>query len=126
MEIVPTEFNIQPMIINLQDAMDFVNRRIINRSDIVEQLFCALLTGEHALIQSRTGVGKSLLAEQVFAMFSGARCFRVQASKEQQPDTYFGGLDLERLKQGLIVHNTAGSLVESEFGFIDEIVDADD
>jgi MoxR-like ATPase len=50
----------------------------------------------------------------------------VQASKEQQPDTYFGGLDIEKLKTGKIYHNTEGSLVESEFGFIDEIFDAND
>jgi MoxR-like ATPase len=50
----------------------------------------------------------------------------VQASKEQQPDTYFGGLDIEQLKKGLIIHNTEGSLIESEFGFIDEIFDAND
>ncbi|MBN1447420.1 MAG: AAA family ATPase [Bacteroidetes bacterium] len=81
---------------------------------------------EHALIQSRTGAAKSLLAQQIFRMFEGANLFMVQASKEQQPDTYFGGLDIEELKKGRIIHNTKNSLVESEFGFIDEIFDAND
>lgn len=126
MRPVPATFNVQQAILDLQDAIDFVNSRVINRTDVVEQIFCALLTAEHALIQSRTGVGKSLLTEQVFMMFKGARYFKVQASKEQQPDTYFGGLNVEELKQGRIIHNTAGSLVESEFGFIDEIFDAND
>jgi MoxR-like ATPase len=35
-------------------------------------------------------------------------------------------LDLEQLKTGRIQHNTTDSLVESEFGFIDEIFDAND
>jgi len=122
----PGRIDIQQAILDLQDALDFVNRRMINRTDVVEQIFCAILTGEHALIQSRTGVGKSLMTEQIFRMFEGARYFKVQASKEQQPDTYFGGLDIEELKKGLIIHNTSGSLVESEFGFIDEIFDAND
>jgi len=126
MESTPITFNIQQTILDLQDAIDFVNSRVINRTDVVEQIFCALLTAEHALIQSRTGVGKSLLTEQVFMMFRNARYFKVQASKEQQPDTYFGGLNVEELKQGRIIHNTEGSLVESEFGFIDEIFDAND
>lgn len=126
MEQLSRPFNAQQAILDLQDAIEFVNSRVINRSDVVEQIFCALLTGEHALIQSRTGVGKSLLTEQVFMMFTGARYFKVQASKEQQPDTYFGGLNIEELKQGRIIHNTVGSLVESEFGFIDEIFDAND
>lgn len=124
--VVTVEFNVQQVILKLQDAIDFVNRRVINREDIVEQIFCALLTGEHALIQSRTGVGKSLMVEQVFRMFTGARYFKVQASKEQQPDTYFGALDIDELRKGNVRHNTVGSLVESEFGFIDEIFDAND
>ena len=107
-------------------AIRHVNRRIINRTEVVDQIFSALLMREHALIQSRTGAAKSLLAQQIFNMFEGAHLFMVQASKEQQPDTYFGGLDIDELKKGRIMHNTANSLVESEFGFIDEIFDAND
>lgn len=120
------EWNPQKIILKLQDAIDYVSRRVINREGVIEQIFCALLTGEHALIQSRTGVGKSLMVEQVFQMFEGANYFKVQASKEQQPDTYFGALDIDKLRKGHLVHNTEGSLVESEFGFIDEIFDAND
>lgn len=110
----------------MRDAIDFVERRVINRASVVKRIFAALLTREHVLLQARTGVGKSLLANQVFAMFEGAALFEVQASKEQQPDTYFGAFDLEQLKRGKIWHNTEGSLVESNFGFIDEIFDAND
>lgn len=118
--------SIEEIAKELKDAAWFVGQRVINREEVIEQAICALLTAEHLLLQSRTGVGKSLLAEQIFNMFEGARLFRVQASKEQQPDTFFGGLDLEQLKTGRIIHNTTGSLVESEFGFIDEIFDAND
>ncbi|HYM19755.1 MAG TPA: AAA family ATPase [Candidatus Kapabacteria bacterium] len=122
----PAGYKRETFINELKAAMEFVEQRVINRTEVVEQIFLALLTGEHVLIESRTGVGKTLLADQVFAMFSGMRIFKVQASKEQQPDTYFGGLDIEQLKKGLIIHNTEGSLIESEFGFIDEIFDAND
>ncbi|MEI8134948.1 MAG: AAA family ATPase [bacterium] len=125
-QTAPTGFSPEIFIADLKSAMEFVERRVINRSEVIEQIFLALLLGEHVLIESRTGVGKTLLADQVFAMFEGARTFKVQASKEQQPDTYFGGLDIEELKKGRIIHNTEGSLIESEFGFIDEIFDAND
>src|SRR5579883_466615 len=114
------------IIVDLNEALEFVQERIVNREEVVEQIFLAMLIGEHVLLESRTGVGKTLLAEQIFRMFEGARTFKVQASKEQQPDTYFGGLLLDELKQGRLIHNTEGSLVESEFGFIDEIFDAND
>jgi len=118
--------SIEEVAAQLKEAAAFIGKRVINREEVIEQAFCALLTAEHLLLQSRTGAGKSLLAEQIFNTFEGARLFRVQASKEQQPDTFFGGLDLDQLKSGRIIHNTQGSLVESEFGFIDEIFDAND
>jgi len=120
------EYSVDQFIAKLEKAVEIICSRVINRAEVVEQALCALLTSEHLLLQSRTGVGKSLLTEQIFSMFQGANLFRVQASKEQQPDTYFGGLDIELLKTGKIFHNTEGSLVESEFGFIDEIFDAND
>lgn len=121
-----TPFHPDEVIDRFRGAIEFVNRRIINRTEVIDQIFSAMLMREHALIQSRTGAAKSLLAQQIFRMFDGASIFQVQASKEQQPDTYFGGLDIEELKKGRIMHNTENSLVESEFGFIDEIFDAND
>jgi MoxR-like ATPase len=122
----PILLSVEEIALKLKNAAQFIGQRVVNRDEVIEQAFCALLTGEHLLLQSRTGVGKTLLAEQIFSMFDGAHIFRIQASKEQQPDAYFGGLDLELLKRGILKHNTEGSLVESEFGFIDEIFDAND
>ena len=121
-----TPFHPDEVIDRFRTAIAFVNRRIINRTEVIDQIFSAMLMREHALIQSRPGAANSLLAQQIFRMFDGASVFQVQASKEQQPDTYFGGLDIEELKKGRIMHNTQNSLVESEFGFIDEIFDAND
>ncbi len=119
-------FHFQETLDLFRYSIEYVNRRIINRTAVIDQIFSAVLMREHALVQSRTGAAKSLLINQIFSMFEGAAVFKVQASKEQQPDTYFGGLDIEELKKGRIVHNTRDSLVESEFGFIDEIFDAND
>jgi MoxR-like ATPase len=91
--------HVDAAVSEIRRAMAFVERRAINRTDVIKKMFCALLTREHVLLAARTGVGKSLLANQIFAMFEGARVFRMQASKEQQPDTYFGALDLEELKR---------------------------
>ena len=52
----------------VRDAMAFVDRRAINRTDAIKKIFCALLTREHVLLAARTGVGKSLIANQVFAI----------------------------------------------------------
>ena len=99
---------------------------VIDREDIVKQAFFAILTGEHMLLLSRTGMAKSFLATYIFNTFEGARVFSAQASKDQTPDNYFGPYNIEEFKKGRIKHNVMGSVIEANLVFLDEFFDASD
>ena len=86
----------------------------------------AILTGEHMLLLSRTGMAKSYLANYIFNTFEGARIFSSQASKDQTPDNYFGPYNIEEFKKGSIRHNIMGSIIEANLVFLDEFFDASD
>lgn len=103
-----------------------INRQIIGRLDIIEQAFYAILTGEHMLLMSRTGMAKSYLANYIFGSFENVRIFASQASKDQTPDNYFGPYNIEEFKKGRIRHQLHGSIVESNLIFLDEFFDASD
>jgi MoxR-like ATPase len=105
----------------INDCMIFINKHVLGRKDIVRQSFLALITGEHQLIISRTGMAKSLLARQIFACFDGATVFEKQLTKDAMPENLF-----EAMKKGKMIHNVEGSLVLSHFAFLDEIFDAND
>jgi len=110
----------------INNLMEFVGYQIVGREEIIRQSFYALLTGEHQLLFSRTGMAKSLVVRQIFSCFDQAVVFEKQLTKDTMPDNMFGGYDIVQLKRGKLVHNVEGSIVSSDFAFLDEIFDAND
>ena len=119
-------YDIPVIIGHLQWHMHEIALNVINREEIIKQAFFAILTGEHVLLLSRTGMAKSFLANSIFNTFSGMRIFSAQASKDQTPDNYFGPYNIEEFKKGRIKHNVMGSIIEAKLVFLDEFFDASD
>ena len=120
------EFDIPTIVGNLNWHMNRISENVIGRSEIIRQAMFAILTGEHMLLLSRTGMAKSYLAQYIFNTFEGARIFSSQASKDQTPDNYFGPYNIEEFKKGRIRHNIKGSIIEANLVFLDEFFDASD
>lgn len=110
----------------INQVIDFICENIVDREEVVRQSFYAMLTGEHQLILGRTGMAKSLLARQIFACFKKIKIFEKQLTKDTMPDNMFGAYNMDDLKRGKMVHNIKGSIVASDFAFLDEIFDAND
>ncbi len=110
----------------INECIRYISKHVIGRDLIVRQTFLALLTGEHQLLISRTGMAKSLLARQIFACFEDAQVFEKQLTKDTMPENLFGAYDIEAMKKGKMIHNVEGSIVLSHFAFLDEIFDAND
>lgn len=106
--------------------MERIAKNVINREEIIKQAMYAILTREHMLLLSRTGMAKSYLANYIFNTFDNVRVFASQASKEQTPDNYFGPYNIEEFKKGRIRHNIHGSIIEANLVFLDEFFDASD
>ncbi len=123
---LPSPENIRKISTLLKQSIYFVNRQVLGRLDVIRQSFLALMTGEHQLVISRTGMAKSLLARQVFSCFEEARIFEKQLTKDTMPENLFGAYDIESMKKGKMIYNVEGSLVLSHFAFLDEIFDAND
>ncbi len=120
------DYDIPTIVEYLNWHIKRINENVIGRGDIVKQAFYAILTGEHMLLLSRTGMAKSYLANYIFNTFQGARIFSSQASKDQTPDNYFGPYNIEEFKKGRIRHNIKGSIIEANLVFLDEFFDASD
>jgi len=110
----------------INECIRYISKHVIGRDLVVRQTFLALLTGEHQLLISRTGMAKSLLARQIFACFEDAQVFEKQLTKDTMPENLFGAYDIEAMKKGKMIHNVEGSVVLSHFAFLDEIFDAND
>jgi len=127
LKMIPeAEYDIPTIVEYLNWQMGNVGERVIGRGDIIRQAIYAILTGEHMLLLSRTGMAKSYLATSVFNIFEGARIFTAQASKDQTPDNYFGPYNIDEFRKGRIRHNIKGSIIEANLVFLDEFFDASD
>jgi len=120
------EHDVATIVEHLRWHMDQISQKVIGREDVIKQAIFSILTGEHMLLLSRTGMAKSFLAGYIFKIFEGARVFSSQASKDQTPDNYFGPYNIEEFKKGRIHHNIKGSVIEANFVFLDEFFDASD
>jgi MoxR-like ATPase len=110
----------------INKLLHFICENVVGREEVVCQSFYAFLTGEHQLILGRTGMAKSLLARQIFECFHNTTVFEKQLTKDTMPDNLFGAYNMEDMKRGKMIHNIKGSIVESDFAFLDEIFDAND
>ncbi len=120
------EYDIPTIVEYLNWHMNQVGEIVIGRGEIIRQAIYAVLTGEHMLLLSRTGMAKSYLATSIFNIFEGARIFSAQASKDQTPDNYFGPYNIDEFRKGRIRHNIKGSIIEANLVFLDEFFDASD
>ncbi|HDP81162.1 MAG TPA: hypothetical protein ENN21_10020 [Spirochaetes bacterium] len=120
------KFDIPTTVEYLEWHMDRISKNVIGRDEIIRQAMYAILTREHMLILSRTGMAKSYLANYIFNTFESVRVFASQASKEQTPDNYFGPYNIDEFKKGKIRHNIHGSIIEANLVFLDEFFDASD
>jgi MoxR-like ATPase len=119
-------FDIPTTVEYLRWHMDRISKNVIGREEIIKQAMFAILTKEHMLLLSRTGMAKSYLANYIFNTFESVRVFASQASKEQTPDNYFGPYNIDEFKKGKIRHNIHGSIIEANLVFLDEFFDASD
>lgn len=125
-QTTPILYDVPTIVDYLNWHMKRIGERVVGRDEVIRQAVFAILTGEHILFLSRTGMAKSFLANNIFSIFEGARVFSSQASKDQTPDNYFGPYNIEEFKRGRIRHNIQGSIIEANLVFLDEFFDASD
>ncbi|MDP8223525.1 MAG: AAA family ATPase [Candidatus Lernaella stagnicola] len=119
----------QQIIAKMHEEFSRVSEKVIGRELIILQFACALLTRQHVMLLGRTGIAKSLLANELFEIFkaSGAKTFSIKASAEDTKDNYFGPIDIPRYRdEGVKVRRTRGSVLEADFAFVDELFDTNE
>ena len=56
----------------IEQLISNIERVIIGKRPVIEQVICAMLAGGHVLIEDVPGVGKTLLAETLAKSVSGS------------------------------------------------------
>ncbi|MGO0061145.1 AAA family ATPase [Brevibacillus fluminis] len=109
---------------NIESAIHQLERRFLERSELIRLLFLGILSGENALLIGPPGTAKSQLARAISDLFGSAHWFDYLLTRFTTPDEIFGPVSLQQLKQDQYVRKTAGYLPAAQFAFLDEIFKA--
>lgn len=115
-------------VIQLQQKMDqaieILERRFLERSELIRLLMLGIMSGENALLIGPPGTAKSQLARSISKLFGSEHWFEYLLTRFTTPDEIFGPVSLQQLKADQYVRKTAGYLPSAQFAFLDEIFKA--
>jgi MoxR-like ATPase len=104
----------------VRNALSHASFGLIEREVLVDLVGLCAVAGEHLLVVGPPGTAKSEAVRRVAGAL-GHGCFEYLLSRFTEPSEIFGPIDLRRLKEGVVVTETAGMLPEAEFVFLDEV-----
>lgn len=97
---------------------------VVGREEVIRLFIRAILTKNHLLLVGTHGTAKSMIARALFSAID-ARVFATQLGSESTTENLFGAMDLKAYKEDAeIRYNTRRSVVNCEYAFIDEFMDA--
>jgi len=108
----------------LREATSHLEKRFMEREELIRLLLLALMSGEHILLVGPPGSAKSQLARAASQLFGADIGFDYLLTRFTTPDELFGPVSLQKLKADQYVRQTDGYLPTARFAFLDEIFKA--
>ncbi|MFD2371574.1 AAA family ATPase [Brevibacillus sp. GCM10020057] len=113
-----------PIQRKMDQAIELLERRFLERSELIRLLMLGIISGENALVIGPPGTAKSQLARAISQLFGSEHWFEYLLTRFTTPDEIFGPVSLQQLKQDQYVRKTDGYLPKAQFAFLDEIFKA--
>lgn len=100
-----------------------IRSAFVGKDEVVDLLAVSTLAQENLLVLGPPGSAKSEIVSTFAARMQG-RYFEYLLTKFTEPNEVFGPIDLNLLRKGVVVTNTAGMLPDAEIAFLDEVFNA--
>jgi MoxR-like ATPase len=107
-----------------KDFFSDINSLFFEREFEVNQIMYALMIREHVLLKGIPGAAKSEISRRVFGGMVGSRTYKAQFTRFMDEAYVFGPQLMDEFKKGIIRHNTKDSIVDADFAFLDELLNA--
>src|SRR2546426_5897489 len=109
-----------PLVERLGDVARALERRFLDKQEIIRLLIVSAVAGEHLVLVGPPGTAKSALI-RMFARLIDARYFEYLLTRFTEPNELFGPVDIAAFRQGAYKRRTEGMLPEAEIVFLDEV-----
>jgi MoxR-like ATPase len=107
----------------LQEAARILDRRFLDKQEIIRLLVISTIAGEHMVIVGPPGTAKSAII-RLFAKLIDARYFEYLLTRFTEPNELFGPVDMGAFREGEYRRRTQNMLPEAEIVFLDEVFKA--
>jgi MoxR-like ATPase len=107
----------------LREVGQALDRRFLDKGELVRLMLISLLAGEHMLIVGPPGTAKSALVRSL-ARLLDARTFEYLLTRFSEPSELYGPVDIKAFREGHYQRRSEAMLPEAEIAFLDEIFQA--
>jgi MoxR-like ATPase len=104
----------------LREAIREATSGLVERDQLAELLVLGAVAQEHLLVVGPPGTAKSAVVRRVAASLGGDY-FEYLLGRFTEPSELFGPVNLNKLREGQVVTDTAGMLPEADIVFLDEV-----
>ncbi|MEW6733040.1 MAG: AAA family ATPase [Acidobacteriota bacterium] len=119
-----TEIHIQETLTNFErQVLTPLRQRFVGKSEIIDLIAVTAIAQENLLLLGPPGTAKSDLIATFAAHLQG-QYFQYLLTKFTEPNEIFGPIDLNKLREGIVITNTEAMLPDAEFAFLDEVFNA--
>jgi MoxR-like ATPase len=119
----PSPQDIAPLATKLQETASILDKRFLDKQEIIRLLIISAIAGEHMIIVGPPGTAKSALI-RLFARLLDARYFEYLLTRFTEPNELFGPVDMTAFRQGEYRRRVEGMLPQAEIVFLDEVFKA--
>lgn len=107
----------------LQEAARILDRRFLDKQEIIRLLIICTIAGEHMVIVGPPGTAKSAII-RLFARLIDASYFEYLLTRFTEPNELFGPVDMAAFREGEYRRRVENMLPQAEVVFLDEVFKA--
>jgi len=106
----------------LNDVGTQLDSVYVDRTDVIGAMLVTACAGEHLLMLSDPGTGKTALNSSFAKHFANAEYWKRQLGAFTTPEAIVGALDIKAFEQGEYKHKVDGMLPTADIGMVDEVL----
>lgn len=93
----------------------------LEREEVIESMFLALIAGHHILLLGPPGTGKSAITKEFTRRITSARMFEWLLNRTSDPSEILGPISIKNMERDKFVRITDNKIGDCEIAFLDEI-----